>query len=68
MAETHINAFFGAVDEALAKVQAAQGELRMAQERLETKKKEVGYVAPETPKVETPKPEEKPVTDTRNRK
>lgn len=47
MSDTHINAYFGAVDEALKKVLAAQGELQAAQDALEAKKKEVGYVEPE---------------------
>lgn len=44
MAETHINAFFAAVDEAEQKVRIAVGEWDTAKARLEVKKKEVGYV------------------------
>lgn len=57
MADTHINAFFGAVDEAEAKVVAAQSELDAAEARLETKKQEVGYVEAEpevAPEAEKP--------------
>lgn len=46
MADTHINAYFADVDEAYAKVEAAHGEWEAAKARLETKKKEVGYVEP----------------------
>lgn len=56
MSDTHINAFFGAVDEALAKVQVAQGELQAAQDRLAVKKKEVGYVESEEVKSEETAP------------
>ncbi len=44
---TNINAYFGAVDEALAEVQAAQAKLQAAEVALATKKKEVGFVEPE---------------------
>lgn len=63
MPDTHINAFFADVDEKLHAVLVAQGELEAAKDRLEAKKKEVGYVEPETPS-ETSKTEEKPVEQT----
>lgn len=43
---THINAYFGEVAEAEAKVAQAQGELEAAQQRLEAKKVEVGLEEP----------------------
>lgn len=49
MAETHINAFFGAVAEAEAKVAVVQGELDAAKAALEVKKREVGYEEPKEP-------------------
>ena len=59
MADTHINAYFGAVVEAEAVVAAAQSELDAAKARLKAKKQEVGYVEAE-PEVapETEKPAE----------
>lgn len=44
MADTHINAFFAAVEEAHKAVLAAHAEWEAAKTRLEAKKKEVGYV------------------------
>lgn len=44
MADTHINAFFGAVDEAEKEVLAAHAKWEAAKAALESKKKEVGYV------------------------
>lgn len=64
MAETHINAFFADVDEKLHIVLVAQGELQAAKDRLEAKKKEVGYVEPETPQAEASSLEEKSVEKT----
>lgn len=48
MADTHINAYFGAVDEAYKEVLAAHGKYDAAKTALETKKKEVGYEEPQT--------------------
>lgn len=55
---THINAYFADVDEAYAKVEAAHGAWEAAKLRLETKKKEVGYVEPAAPAKETAAKEE----------
>jgi len=44
MSDTHINAYFGDVDEKQKLVDLANGELEAAKARLEVKKKEVGYV------------------------
>lgn len=48
---THINAFFGAVDEAEAEVKSAQGKLESAKAALEAKKQEVGFEEETPPKV-----------------
>lgn len=52
MAETHINAYFADVDEKQKAFEYAAAELQAARDRLETKKKEVGYVEPEVDKTE----------------
>lgn len=46
MPETHINAFFAEVDEKQKSFERAAAELQNARDRLETKKKQVGYVDP----------------------
>ena len=50
MSDTHINAFFGDVDEKQKAFEQAAAELHQARERLEVKKKEVGYEEPEVDK------------------
>lgn len=63
---THINAFFGDVEEKQKAFDAAAAELQAAKDRLELKKKEDGYVEVE-PEVEVAKPtpveQAKPVKD-----
>lgn len=54
MADTHINAYFADVAEHEQKVLEAHAEWEAAKARLETKKKEVGYVEDPTPKAEKP--------------
>ncbi len=57
MADTHINAFFADVDVATKELEQAQAKLAEANTRLETKKKEVGYVEEEaSAKYEKPLP------------
>ena len=51
--DTHINAFFADVEEKRKAVVIAQGELQAAEEALETKKQQVGYVDPEQEGQET---------------
>lgn len=54
---THINAYYGAVEEAKAKVYAAQSELELAQRNLADKLREEKG---EPEEKETPKPVEQP--------
>lgn len=49
---THLNAYFGAVDEAEAEVKSAQGKLDAAKVALEAKKQEVGFEEETPPKAE----------------
>lgn len=53
MADTHINAYFMAVDEAKQAVIRANAELDNAQKALETKKKEVDWQEPVEEKEES---------------
>lgn len=66
MAETHINAFFGAVDEAKLKVVQAKGELQAAEDALAVKKKEVGWEE-EKPQAAEPASKTEPVEDTKSK-
>lgn len=65
MSDTHINAYFGDVDEKQKLVDVANAELEASKARLEVKKKEVGYVEPETPEAtDVPKEEVKELETT----
>lgn len=55
MSDTHINAYFADVDDAQKAFERSAAELQAAQDRLEVKKKEVGYVEPEVSKEEVKK-------------
>ncbi len=49
MADTHINAFFAEVEDKQQALAVAQSELKQAKDRLEAKKREVGYEEPVAP-------------------
>lgn len=60
MSDTHINAFYGARDEALKEVQAAQAKYEAANIALETKLAEGDAPAPQAePTTEEPREEKK---------
>jgi len=68
MAETHINAYFADVDEKQKAFELAAAELQAARDRLEVKKKAVGYVDPEVDKSGDAREEQtKPTQDSRKR-
>lgn len=62
MSDTHINAYFGDVEEKRKLVDLAEAELEAAEARLAIKKKEVGYVESPPTEVET-EAEEVPVQE-----
>lgn len=66
MNDTHINAYFGAVEEAAQKVKQANAEYQAAFDRLEAKKRELGMgdgaqqpASEPSPKHEQPAPAKK---------
>lgn len=60
---THLNAYFGAVDEAEAEVKSVQGKLEAAKAALEAKKQEVGFEEPKQEEEVSEKKAPEPVKD-----
>lgn len=65
MSDTHINAFYMAVDEAEAGVRLAKAKLEEAKVALETKKQEDGVVDEPTEVESQPEVKSKPETKTK---
>ena len=68
MSDTHINAYFGDVDEKLKALLAAQADYEAAKQRLEIKKKEVGYEEPKAEETPAPKADEPTEADVEPKK
>lgn len=68
MPDTHINAYFGAVDEAKKDVIAAKAKLAEAESALEVKKKQVGWVEEKPAEEEKVVPAEQPVQQSKDSK